>query len=76
LAIGSPTRKRIKSILDAKLDQHPELFPTPAPESPASPPPASHANVRGAEFFRSAITTNLTSTGEIEPCSSNPPSIH
>ena len=27
LAIGSPTRKRIKSILEAKLDQHPELFP-------------------------------------------------
>ena len=26
LAIGSPTRKRIKSILEAKLDQHPELF--------------------------------------------------
>jgi hypothetical protein len=26
LVIGSPTRKRIKSILEAKLDQHPELF--------------------------------------------------
>ncbi len=76
LAIGSPTRKRIKSILDAKLDQHPELFATPASENPATPPPAAHANVRGADFFRSAITTNLTSTGEIEPCSSNPPSIH
>ena len=75
LAIGSPTRKRIKSILDAKLDQHPELFPTPASEAPASPPPAPHANVRGAEYFRST-TTNLTNTGEIEPCSSNPPSIH
>lgn len=75
LAIGSPTRKRIKSILDAKLDQHPELFPTPAPENPASPPPTPHANVRGAEYFRST-TTQLTHTGEIEPCSSNPPSIH
>jgi transposase len=75
LAIGSPTRKRIKSILEAKLDQHPELFPTPAPESPASPPPAPHANVRGAEYFR-RTTTQLTHTGEIEPCSSNPPSIH
>ena len=75
LAIGSPTRKRIKSILDAKLDQHPELFPTPASEAPALPPPAPHANVRGAEYFRST-TTNLTNTGEIEPCSSNPPSIH
>ena len=76
LAIGSPTRKRIKSILDAKLDQHPELFATPGSENPATPPSAAHANVRGADFFRSAITTNLTSTGEIEPCSSNPPSIH
>ena len=74
LAIGSPTRKRIKSILDAKLDQHPELFTTPTSETPVSPPPAPHANVRGADFFRNAITT--THTGEIEPCSSNPPSIH
>jgi len=76
LAIGSPTRKRIKSILEAKLDQHPELFPTPAPESPASPPPAPHANVRGAEYFRRTTTPQLAHTGEIEPCSSNPPSIH
>ena len=76
LSIGSPTRKRIKSILDAKLDQHPELFATPASENPASPPPAPHANVRGAEFFRAVITPNLTHTGETEPCSSNPPSIH
>lgn len=74
LAIGSPTRQRIKSILDAKLDQHPELFPT--PEAAASPSPAPHANVRGAEYFRTTTTTNLTHTGEIEPCSSNPPSIH
>ncbi len=74
LAIGSPTRKRIKSILDAKLDQHPELFTTPTSEPPVSPPPAPHLNVRGAEFFRNAITT--TPTGEIEPCLSNPPSIH
>ena len=76
LAIGSPTRKRIKSILDAKLDQHPELFATPTSGSPVSPPPAPHVNVRGAEFFRSVITTNLTNPGETEPCSSNPPSIH
>ena len=76
LAIGSPTRKRIKSILDAKLDQHPELFPTPSSENPVSPPPAPHANVRGADFFRRTITTNLTDTGEIELCSSNPPLIH
>jgi transposase len=67
LSIGSPTYKRIKSILVAKLDQHPELFPTPAPETPASPPRAPHANVRGADYFRST-TTNLTNEGEIEPC--------
>jgi transposase len=75
LAIGSPTRKRIKSILDTKLDQQPELFATPAPETPVSPP-APHANVRGADFFRSIITNDLTHTGDAEPCSSNPPSIH
>ena len=78
LAIGSPTRKRIKSILEAKLDGHPELFATPAGENPVSPPSAAHANVRGAEFFRSAITTTVptTQTGETQPCSSNPPLIH
>ena len=78
LAIGSPTRKRIKSILEAKLDRHPELFATPAGENPVSPPSAAHANVRGAEFFRSAITTTVptTQTGETQPCSSNPPLIH
>jgi len=68
LAIGSPTRKSIKSILDAKLDQHPELFPAAASE--ASPTPPQHANVRGADYFRS------TTEGDLEPCSSNPRSIH
>jgi transposase len=67
LAIGSPTRKSIKSILDAKLDQHPDLFPA-APQ--ASPTPPQHANVRGPDYFRS------TPAGDFEPCSSNPPSIH
>jgi len=70
LAIGSPTRKRIKSILEANLDQHPELFSTTTPT--ASTVPAAHANVRGAAYFRST----LTSEGDIDPCSSNPPSIH
>ena len=69
LAIGSPTRKRIKSILDAKLDQHPELFPA-AAAAQASPTPPQHANVRGADYFRS------TTAGDTEPCSSNPRSIH
>jgi transposase len=67
LSIGSPTYKRIKSILVAKLDQHPELFATP-PETPASPPRAPHANVRGADYFRSTTFTNLTNEGEIELC--------
>jgi hypothetical protein len=67
LSIGSPTYKRIKSILVAKLDPHPELFATP-PETPASPPRAPHANVRGADYFRSTTFTNLTNEGEIELC--------
>ena len=69
LVIGSPTRKRIKSILDAKLDQHPELFPAVA-DPQASPTPPQHANVRGADYFRS------TTPGDCEPCSSKPRSIH
>lgn len=68
LAIGSPTRKSIKSILDAKLDAHPDLFPATAP-LPATTAP-THTNVRGAAYFRS------TSPGDVDPCSSNPPSIH
>ena len=70
LAIGSPTRKSVKSILDAKLDQHPDLFPSPASPPQASPTPPQHANVRGADYFRS------TTPGDSEPCSSNPPLIH
>jgi transposase len=68
LTIGSPTRKSIKSILEAKLDAHPELFPA-AALPPTTAPPA-HRNVRGAAYFCS------TSPGDVEPCSSNPPSIH
>lgn len=75
LAIGSPTRKRIQSILDTKLDQQPELFTTAAVPTPVSPL-VPHANVRGADFFRSIITDELTHTGDTEPCLSNPPSIH
>ena len=71
LAIGSPIRKSVKSILDAKLDQHPDLFPAPASASQAAPPiPPQHTNVRGADYFRS-ITP-----GDPEPCLSNPPLIH
>jgi transposase len=68
LAIGSPRRRSIKSILEAKLDQHPELFP--ADNHVATRLPA-HSNVRGADYFRST-----PSSGDIEPCSSKPPSIH
>jgi transposase len=74
LAIGSPTRKRIKSILEAKLDQHPELFPAAAlTDAAAAALKVSHANVRGPEYFRSTTTTD---SGDPEPCLSNPPSIH
>jgi len=73
--IGSPTRKRIKSILETKLDQHPELFPAAAlSDAPAAALKVSHANVRGPEYFRSTTTT--TDSGDPEPCLSNPPSIH
>ena len=68
LTIGSPTRKSIKSILEAKLDAHPELFP--AADQPHAATPPSHGNVRGADYYHS------TSPGDVEPCSSNPPSIH
>jgi transposase len=68
LAIGSPRRRSIKSILEAKFDQHPELFP--ADNHVATRLPA-HSNVRGADYFRST-----PSSGDIEPCSSKPPSIH
>ena len=71
LAIGSPKRKSIKSILEAKLDQHPELFP--AADKPLCTTPPQHSNVRGADYFRSTTTT---SSGDLEPCSSKPPSIH
>jgi transposase len=47
LSIGAPHRKSIKSILDTKLDQSPDLFP----EAPPSTPTPMHANVRGARYF-------------------------
>ncbi len=70
LAIGSPKRKSIKSILEAKLDQHPDLFPA---SEVTSITPSQHGNVRGADYFRSTTTT---SSGDIEPCLSKPSSIH
>jgi len=70
LAIGSPKRKSNKSILEAKLDQHPDLFPA---SETTSMTPSQHSNVRGADYFRSTTTT---SSGDIEPCLSKPSSIH
>jgi transposase len=69
LAIGAPQRKSIKSILEAKLDQHPELFPAAEPNPPIRVP--AHSTVRGADYFRS-----IPSPGDLDPCSSKPPSIH
>jgi transposase len=76
LAMGSPTRKRILAILEAKLDQHPDLFP--AVDSAVATAARLHSNVRGADYFRSTTQTATPSTneGEDETCSSNPPSIH
>jgi transposase len=71
LAIGAPTRKRICSILEAKLDQHPELFAASEFQASAVPTPAQHANVRGADYFRDTSTE-----GDSPPCLLNPPSIH
>ena len=71
LAIGSPTRKSIKSILEAKLDQHPESVPGHA--EPASFTPAAPAR----QCARAGLLPfHPTSQGDTEPCSSNPPSIH
>ena len=77
LTIGSPTRKRILAILKAKLDQHPELFP--AADTAAATAERTHANVRGPDYFRTSLTTTISSDtheGEDPSCSSNPPSIH
>ena len=72
LAIGSPTRKRVLAILEAKLDQHPDLFT--AAEAPPTATRA-HENLRGADYFRSTLNTT-TEEGDDDPCSSNPSSIH
>ncbi len=71
LAIGAPTRKRVLAILQANLDQHPELF-----VAAEAPPTAAleHANVRGADYFRSTLKPR--NQGDDDPCSPNPCSIH
>ncbi len=52
LRIGSPTRKRVKAILEANLDQHPNLFTESAATADCSAPLPRHGNVRGADYFR------------------------
>lgn len=47
LAIGAPTRPRIKAILVSGLDRHPDLFAAPPTDSPSP----AHANIRGAGYF-------------------------
>ena len=76
LTIGSPTRKRIEAILEAKLDQHPDLFPGADTAAPTAA--RTHENVRGADYFRATTQTATPSTteGDDETCSSNPPSMH
>jgi len=79
LAIGEPTRKRIIAILKAKLDQHPDLFP--AADTAAATAARTHANVRGADYFRDPPTTTETAStttdeGDDDSCLSNPRSIH
>lgn len=78
LAIGSPTRKRIIAILKARLDQHPDLFP--AADTAAATASRTHANVRGADYFRDPPTTDPDNTstdeGDDDSCLSNPRSIH
>ena len=76
LSIGSPTRKRIEAILEAKLDQHPDLFPGADTAAPTAS--RTHQNVRGAQYFRATTQTAEPSTteGDDDPCSSNPPSMH
>lgn len=46
LLIGSPKRKTVQSILDAKLDRHAELFP--GPDETSLP---AHGNVRGPDYY-------------------------
>jgi transposase len=72
LAIGSPKRKSIKSILEAKLDQHPELFPATENAAPTTTP---HRKERGADYDRSTPSTP-SPQGDLDPFSSKPFSIN
>jgi transposase len=76
LSTGLPSRKRIIAILEAKLDQHPDLFP--AADTAAPTASLTHTNVRGADYFRSNNPTATPSTtdGDDEACLYNLPLIH
>ena len=75
LSIGAPHRKRIIAILEAKLDQHPDLFP--AADTAAATASRTHGNVRGADYFRDSTTnTATTDEGDDDLCLPNPRSIH
>lgn len=75
LSTGSPTRGRIKAILKANLDQHPDLFPA-ADTAPATAS-RTHGNVRGAEYFRDSSTESTTTDeGNDDSCLSNPRLTH
>ena len=69
-------RLLFEAILKAKLDQHPDLFPGADTAAPTAS--RSHANVRGAQYFRASTQTATPSIpeGDDETCSSNPPSMH
>lgn len=60
LSLGAPHRASIKSILDAKLDQVPDLLVV--TDFPPSPTPMQHANLRGAGYFRN------TTPGDTPAC--------
>jgi transposase len=57
---GEPSGKRIRGILKANLDQHPDLFE--GVDTPAPTASRSHENVRGAQYFRSATQTQELSS--------------
>jgi hypothetical protein len=64
---GEPSRKRIKAILDANLDQHPDLFA--AADTPAPTSSRSHENVRGAQYFRSATQAETSVASDADSAS-------
>jgi transposase len=59
LALAAPHRKTIQSILNAKLDQMPDLFAT---ADPSPPTPTQHANLRGPGYF------SVTTKGDSPTC--------